>query len=95
VLRLQGIGSFLVTLLRRGREHFASLLRTTPSYSLVIEDDKDFAGWTGVDRIEGTDGVQLGWYLCSNRGRGYATEATGSCSACLLRAPQSLEMGDR
>src|ERR1700722_16584252 len=48
-----------------------------PSYNLVVEDGKGFAGWAGIDRIEGTDGGQLGWYLRSDRWeQGYATEAT-------------------
>lgn len=48
-----------------------------PSYNLVVEDDKGFSGWAGIDRIEGTDSGQFGWYLRSDRwGRGYATEAT-------------------
>jgi ribosomal-protein-alanine N-acetyltransferase len=48
-----------------------------PSYNLVVEDDKGFCGWAGIDSIEGTDSGQIGWYLRSDRwGRGYATEAT-------------------
>jgi RimJ/RimL family protein N-acetyltransferase len=48
-----------------------------PSYNLVVEDAHGFAGWAGIDRIEGTGGAQFGWYLGSDRwGRGYATEAT-------------------
>ena len=42
-----------------------------------MEDAEGFCGWAGIDRIEGTDSGQLGWYLRSDRwGRGYATEAT-------------------
>ena len=48
-----------------------------PSYNLVVEDAEGFSGWAGIDRIEGTDSGQFGWYLRSDRwGRGYATEAT-------------------
>ncbi len=48
-----------------------------PSYNLLVEDAEGFSGWAGIDRIDGTDSAQLGWYLRSNRwGRGYATEAT-------------------
>jgi RimJ/RimL family protein N-acetyltransferase len=48
-----------------------------PSYNLVVEDAKGFSGWAGIDRIQGTDSAQLGWYLSSDLwGRGYATEAT-------------------
>ncbi len=48
-----------------------------PSYNLVIEDAEGFSGWGGIDKIEGTDSAQLGWYLRSDRwGHGYATEAT-------------------
>jgi RimJ/RimL family protein N-acetyltransferase len=48
-----------------------------PGYNLVVEDAKGFSGWAGIDRIEGTDSGQLGWYLRSDRwGRGYATEVT-------------------
>jgi ribosomal-protein-alanine N-acetyltransferase len=47
------------------------------SYNLVVEDATGFSGWAGIDRIQGTDSGQLGWYLRSDRwGRGYATEAT-------------------
>jgi [ribosomal protein S5]-alanine N-acetyltransferase len=53
------------------------LLDPRPSYNLVVEDSEGFSGWAGIDRIEGTDSAQLGWYLRSDRwGRGYATEAT-------------------
>jgi RimJ/RimL family protein N-acetyltransferase len=46
-------------------------------YNLVVEDDEGFCGWAGIDRIEGVDSGQFGWYLRSDRwGRGYATEAT-------------------
>jgi RimJ/RimL family protein N-acetyltransferase len=48
-----------------------------PSYNLVVEDSDGFAGWAGIDRIQGTESGQFGWYLRSDRwGRGYATEAT-------------------
>jgi RimJ/RimL family protein N-acetyltransferase len=48
-----------------------------PSYNLVVEDAKGFSGWAGIDRIQGRDSAQFGWYLRSDRwGRGYATEAT-------------------
>ncbi len=48
-----------------------------PSYNLVVEDAKGFSGWAGIDRIQGTDSGQFGWYIRSDRwGRGYATEAT-------------------
>jgi RimJ/RimL family protein N-acetyltransferase len=48
-----------------------------PSYNLVVEDATGFSGWAGIDRIQGTDSGQVGWYLRSDRwGRGYATEAT-------------------
>jgi len=48
-----------------------------PSYNLVVEDAKGFSGWAGIDRIQGTDSGQFGWYLRSDGwGRGYATEAT-------------------
>ncbi|MGH9016289.1 MAG: GNAT family N-acetyltransferase [Acidimicrobiales bacterium] len=48
------------------------------SYNLVLEDTGGFCGWAGIDRIQGTDSGQVGWYLRSDRwGRGYATEATG------------------
>ena len=52
-------------------------LHPRPSYNLVVEDAEGFSGWAGIDRIQGTDSGQLGWYLRSDRwGRGYATEAT-------------------
>jgi RimJ/RimL family protein N-acetyltransferase len=48
-----------------------------PSYNLVVEDAKGFCGWAGIDRLQGSDSGQVGWYLSSDRwGRGYATEAT-------------------
>ncbi len=48
-----------------------------PSYNLVVEDARGFSGWAGIDRIQGGDSGQFGWYLRSDRwGRGYATEAT-------------------
>jgi RimJ/RimL family protein N-acetyltransferase len=48
-----------------------------PSYNLVVEDAEGFAGWAGIDRMQGTESGQLGWYLRSDRWRrGYATEAT-------------------
>jgi [ribosomal protein S5]-alanine N-acetyltransferase len=48
-----------------------------PSYNLVVEDAEGFSGWAGIDRIQGTNSGQFGWYLHSDRwGRGYATEAT-------------------
>jgi ribosomal-protein-alanine N-acetyltransferase len=48
-----------------------------PSYNLVIEDAEGFSGWAGIDRMQGSDSGQVGWYLHSDRwGRGYATEAT-------------------
>jgi ribosomal-protein-alanine N-acetyltransferase len=48
-----------------------------PSYNLVVEDAKGFSGWAGIDRIEGVESGQFGWYLRSDRwGQGYATEAT-------------------
>ena len=48
-----------------------------PSYNLVIEDVEGFSGWGGIDRIQGTDSAQFGWYLRSDRwGQGYATEAS-------------------
>jgi RimJ/RimL family protein N-acetyltransferase len=54
-----------------------SHLDPRPSYNLVVEDANGFSGWAGIDRIQGTDNSQLGWYLASDRwGRGYATEAT-------------------
>ncbi len=53
------------------------LLDPRPSYNLVVQDAKGFSGWSGIDRIQGTDSAQFGWYLRSDRwGRGYATEAT-------------------
>jgi [ribosomal protein S5]-alanine N-acetyltransferase len=46
-------------------------------YNLVVEDDEGFCGWAGIDRLDGVDSGQFGWYLRTNRwGRGYATEAT-------------------
>jgi RimJ/RimL family protein N-acetyltransferase len=52
-------------------------LHPRPSYNLVVEDHEGFSGWAGIDRIQGADSGQFGWYLRSDRwGRGYATEAT-------------------
>lgn len=48
-----------------------------PSYNLVVEDADGFSGWAGIDRTQGSESGQFGWYLRSDRwGRGYATEAT-------------------
>jgi RimJ/RimL family protein N-acetyltransferase len=48
-----------------------------PSYNLAVEDAAGFSGWAGIDRLEGSDSAQFGWYLRSDRwGRGYATEAS-------------------
>jgi RimJ/RimL family protein N-acetyltransferase len=48
-----------------------------PSYNLVVEDAEGFSGWAGIDRLQGSDSAQFGWYLRSDRwGHGYATEAS-------------------
>ena len=52
-----------------------------PSYNLVVEDAEGFSGWAGIDRFQGTESAQLGWYLRSDRwGHGYSLRPPGSCS---------------
>jgi RimJ/RimL family protein N-acetyltransferase len=50
-------------------------------YNLVVEDAEGFCGWAGIDRIEGVDSGQFGWYLRSDRwGGGTPPKLLGSCS---------------
>jgi len=48
-----------------------------PTYNLVVEGAKGFAGWAAIGGMSDGDEGEFGWYLRSDQwGRGYATEAT-------------------